>query len=693
MMQHVATIKSDIAAFATDVEISQQGELEVNQDFGKLLQDHNVTNTDSTDKAKVTVKNIRSEEGSETDTLAKEASLKQDVAASNSGENSELTDEVGLKDQPIELLNKSEKDTPLNLNANEGFTQTSKNLKEPLDAVEVSDVEHLIDAENWVALVGNLKKLNGGERIEGSQKQTELLTSKSPKIGDENTILDDLKNIIVDIENSNHERVEQTSINKELLSAQTTKIVSQEDNLDLQLKVDKIESSVLEELKIFVKDLISRPVEAPIKTKGEFDISALGDSAISLLEDNGFDISVLAEPENRALLRALLSYGELGQIESTSSIGNKATELQDAQVDKLTNSAILLDVMSKKDETAHASLLDNQLPSEVSQQVDLKAAERDEVINNSDIKALLKLPAEKLDKVLTRLSENLLTKISSVEQSSSEVISSKIAEPKATDLTFLNEVAVKDVVAAVKTGITEFKSQASQGREPGIDLKTLVTDAVTKVTEVPATEKTQESIEQVTNNFSKLLDFAQTFNRQTEQQASALASSRQEVAQIQAEQSKQLQFNQLESKFEKAVNIQKPEGHQQLAEKVRWMVNTRNLIADIRLDPAELGSVQVRVSMNGEAATVNFVVQSQQARDAVDSATPRLREMLADKGIELGQSSVRQENNARQQEEDKAFANNPEQNNDEINDAGGEQNALAEHRVVNGTLGGIDYFA
>ena len=154
----------------------------------------------------------------------------------------------------------------------------------------------------------------------------------------------------------------------------------------------------------------------------------------------------------------------------------------------------------------------------------------------------------------------------------------------------------------------------------------------------------------------------------------------------------QIQLNQFESKFEKAINIAKSEGHQQLAEKVRWMVNTKNLVADIRLDPAELGSVHVRVAVSGESATVNFVVQSQQARDAVDTATPRLREMLAEKGIELGQSSVRQESGNQQGQSDGESARQAARGHGEVDDVEAHEQVIAQQDIVNGAIGGIDYF-
>src|SRR5690606_612911 len=97
-----------------------------------------------------------------------------------------------------------------------------------------------------------------------------------------------------------------------------------------------------------------------------------------------------------------------------------------------------------------------------------------------------------------------------------------------------------------------------------------------------------------------------------------------------------------------ATNLQKMEGIKTLVDKVQMMVNQKNLVADIRIDPPELGSMQIRLHLGAEQASVNFVVQNQQARDMLEQSTPRLKEMLAERGIELGQSTVRQEKDQNQ---------------------------------------------
>jgi flagellar hook-length control protein FliK len=309
--------------------------------------------------------------------------------------------------------------------------------------------------------------------------------------------------------------------------------------------------------------------------------------------------------------------------------------------------------------------------------------------SNNDIKNILTLSDNKLDKVLENIAQRVFDNKKVAESLSPE----QTAIPRGIEMVSSVESASKDFIAALKTGIDEFKNQLSQGREPGIDLKALISDAIAKTSESGNVAKPLVNIEQITKSVSQILDIVQATNHASEHhQDQIYSATSRDVAQIQGEQSKQIQSNQFESKFEKAINLAKPEGHQQIAEKVRWMMNTKNLVAEIRLDPAELGSMHVKVVISGETATVNFVVQSQQARDAVDTATPKLREMLAEKGIELGQSSVRQESNEQRGQGDDESVGQDKRSGNEAEDVEAPEQVLLQHNIVNGALGGIDYF-
>lgn len=250
------------------------------------------------------------------------------------------------------------------------------------------------------------------------------------------------------------------------------------------------------------------------------------------------------------------------------------------------------------------------------------------------------------------------------------------------------------VKANIIAGINEFQQQVQQGREPGIDLSAIVADAAKEAqlsSDVAASLTAK--VDTQASQFLQLVNNAQSTAAQVLQaQFTQTDTVMNENNQLRSEASKtQQQFE----GFDKAVNIHKPEGQQQLNEKIRWMVNARNTMAEIRLDPPELGSMQVRVNVSGDAASVSFVVQSQQAKDALAEAMPRLRDMLSEQGIELGDAQVRKDNSSGN-ESGQQFANNSSTSTGDQNSAnsdGMDESAAIEQSITREMKGGIDYYA
>ena len=65
----------------------------------------------------------------------------------------------------------------------------------------------------------------------------------------------------------------------------------------------------------------------------------------------------------------------------------------------------------------------------------------------------------------------------------------------------------------------------------------------------------------------------------------------------------------------------------------------------LNLHPAELGRMSISVSTDGNDTRVAFVVETPQARQAVEGAMPRLREMLDSAGLSLSDSDVSEQRN------------------------------------------------
>ncbi len=77
-----------------------------------------------------------------------------------------------------------------------------------------------------------------------------------------------------------------------------------------------------------------------------------------------------------------------------------------------------------------------------------------------------------------------------------------------------------------------------------------------------------------------------------------------------------------------------------LSRRVLVMTDTQMRSAEIRMDPPELGPIEVQLTVRDEKAHVTFQAQHALTREAIESAMPRLREMLAEQGLALGQATV-----------------------------------------------------
>lgn len=77
-----------------------------------------------------------------------------------------------------------------------------------------------------------------------------------------------------------------------------------------------------------------------------------------------------------------------------------------------------------------------------------------------------------------------------------------------------------------------------------------------------------------------------------------------------------------------------------LGDRVMWMVGQQQQGAELRLNPPSLGPLEIKLSMSDGQATLTFNTQHMPVKEALEAATPRLREMFGESGLNLGNVSV-----------------------------------------------------
>lgn len=92
------------------------------------------------------------------------------------------------------------------------------------------------------------------------------------------------------------------------------------------------------------------------------------------------------------------------------------------------------------------------------------------------------------------------------------------------------------------------------------------------------------------------------------------------------------------------VRMTQPAGHEswrtELGNTLTWMATAQRQQADLVLNPPQLGRVEVSLTINGDQASAVFGSPSAAVREMIEDSLPRLREILAGAGINLGEAQV-----------------------------------------------------
>jgi len=89
-----------------------------------------------------------------------------------------------------------------------------------------------------------------------------------------------------------------------------------------------------------------------------------------------------------------------------------------------------------------------------------------------------------------------------------------------------------------------------------------------------------------------------------------------------------------------AARVGTPAWDNQVGQKIVWMVAGKEQSASLTLNPPDMGPMQVVLSVTNDQASVTFTAAQPEVRAALENAMPKLREMMSESGISLGQTSV-----------------------------------------------------
>lgn len=207
----------------------------------------------------------------------------------------------------------------------------------------------------------------------------------------------------------------------------------------------------------------------------------------------------------------------------------------------------------------------------------------------------------------------LSSPLSSIPVTASASFRSPVAVPEAAVTIVADEpVLVDDLVVQADEAETQDADTAPSTTVGNLHV---LKQALQKPAESPLAMLEKASVADVTKPAAPVTSLVDAFGRPLEQ---PLAATRSFMAQIQLPQT-----------------LGQPQWSQAVGERVLWMAAQNLTAADIRLDPPDLGSMHVKVTVQQDQASVTFISPHQVVREALDQQATRLREMFAEQGLNL----------------------------------------------------------
>ena len=113
-------------------------------------------------------------------------------------------------------------------------------------------------------------------------------------------------------------------------------------------------------------------------------------------------------------------------------------------------------------------------------------------------------------------------------------------------------------------------------------------------------------------------------------------------------------LRQAEARINAAIEtpLRSPAFAAELSDKVVWLASKQGQFAELSLNPPQMGALEVRLTLSGSDASAQFYSSNPVVREVIDGALPRLRELMAQAGINLGEAEVRQQAFSRRDQAD-----------------------------------------
>lgn len=147
--------------------------------------------------------------------------------------------------------------------------------------------------------------------------------------------------------------------------------------------------------------------------------------------------------------------------------------------------------------------------------------------------------------------------------------------------------------------------------------------------------------------------------------------------------------------FQMQQPVDKPGWSQEFTHRLMWMNKQGVQQVRLQMNPANLGSIDVKVVIQNDQASVSFLSQHGVVRDAIEASLPRLREMMNDAGVKLDTVDVSTQADQQYKHGSLQHAHyNPSSRDERLrdDDSGDASGVVVANLPVSGKSSAVDYY-
>lgn len=307
------------------------------------------------------------------------------------------------------------------------------------------------------------------------------------------------------------------------------------------------------------------------------------------------------------------------------------------------------ELLSKASEALDGAEQGDSFLADVNEEVEMSAISPDGTVNSTEKESE---DGEEVKEVLDEDETRLLLETENLLIDGKQQVNTQSMEKGIVDNSLLAKI---EMAKQIDTRVTDLKENKLQNNSEKEALKSgEIKDGDVKASDLKLTETNQFSVTtKLETNIKQVEPIAINASLNSESDfANAKEIKLTNVNDISNVKQTELMTKMAQTNaLQQPVELQSKQAAAMLSERILMMLNQSKQEVTIRLDPAELGSMHVKIQVHNDQVQLSIQAHVGQTKELLEQNLPRLKELLSEQGIDLSEANIEQQNQKNSQQQ------------------------------------------